>query len=197
MDDFFDIFRLQTHPYYRDYYECVIYGEGGKRNLFTRVLLRFIQEVFGKQDNSHLFFIVIDADGAEISILFDNYCDSIRSLISSRKISRYSFELLRKHSCFDFYSPKDDRYHCLVKTIHIPISLESEILKKGLEKIRNNRSRITQELQAMPIHDAIQRLAQIMGISKEELICRSIDDDWFKDETWFIHMCKELEDFFI
>ena len=49
MDDFFDIFRSDYHPFHEGY-KCVIYGEGGKK-LFERVIIPCVQKYLEERVN--------------------------------------------------------------------------------------------------------------------------------------------------
>ena len=197
MNDFNDIFRASSHPYYKDGYECVIYGEGGKKQLFNRVMIPFVGEVFGKKDFSencldHHFFVVIDADGVNVATLYKKYCDIIQHTIKSKNISRYSCKKAQFNPSYEFFSPIDSRNRCLVTAFHIPVSLEEELRQKGIGRLEKNRSKISADLLSMPVHDAMTELSKIHGISKKELVQKSVREGWFDDIPWYKEICKQL-----
>ena len=199
--DFNLIFRARSHPYYRGGYECVIFGEGGKKQLFNRVMIPFVGEVFGKRDFSgnsleHHFFVVIDADGVNAATLYDNYCDVIRHTIKSKKILRFSCKRSQHSPSYEFYSPIDSRNRCFVTALHIPISLEEELRQKGIDNLRDNRSKITYDLQNMKVHVAMTELSKNFGISKKELVKKSVREGWFDESPWYKEICQQLNSFF-
>lgn len=195
MDDFFDIFRSDYHPFHKGY-KCVIYGEGGKRKLFERVIIPCVQEVFGRKGLKHHFFVVADADGADPDHLCSIYYKAITENIRSRKTTRYSCRRRNGDSCHVFYSPHDERYQCIVKTAHLPTSLENELVLKGVDKFRGKISKKTQEnILNMPIHDALRSLSAHVGLTVEDFIKQSVNEEWFIDEPWFTEINHGLSSF--
>jgi len=195
MDDFFDIFRSDHHPFHKGY-KCVIYGEGGKKKLFERVIIPCIQEIFGRKGFEHHFFVVADADGADPDYLCSKYYDAIAENTRSRKTTRYSYRRQNGNSCYVFFSPRDERYQCIVKTTHLPTSLESELVLKGLDVFRDNIAKKTQEnIHDMPIHDALKVLSLHVGLTVEGFIKQSINEEWFIDKPWFTEISRELSSF--
>jgi len=201
MDDFYNLFRSKFHPFYSDNHDCVIYGEGGNKKLFVNVMIPLVNEVFGIQDfnkqDHHRFFVVVDADGENPSKLCNNYYDAIDHTIKSKKIKRFSFKVSQDKSCFDFFSPNDKRCRCFVKTSHIPISLERELISKGCErKIHNNREKVIADIQKLPVHEALKKLASELELSVEQLIQESVREGWFADDPWYQEINRALESYF-
>jgi hypothetical protein len=195
MSDLFDIFRSDYHPFHRGY-KCVIYGEGGKSKLFERVVIPCVQEVFGRGGFQHHFFVIVDADGADPDHLCNTYYKAITENICSRKITRYSCRPQNDGSCHVFFSPRDERYQCMVKTTHIPTSLESELVLTGLDKLQGHITRKTKErMLSVPIHDALRSLSAHVEMTVEEIIKQSVNDEWFIDKPWFIEINQGLGSF--
>jgi len=197
IEDFFDIFHSDFHPFHRKDYGCVIFGEGGKKKLFEHVVMPLIQEVFARKGYEHRFLVVLDADGAKPDGLCAKYCQVIKDHLVARKTTRYTCECSLSNACYSFLSPIDRRYRCLVKTAHLPQSLERELVLKGIE---HNKGRIGKKAQDnmlnMPIHQALETLAKKLNMTTEELIGLSIKEGWFVKEAWFIEIHHELESFF-
>ncbi len=160
-------------------------------------MIPFVGEVFGKKDFSkncldHHFFVVIDADGVNVTTLHEKYCDIIQHTIKSKKISRYSCRRSKVNPSYEFFSPIDARNRCVVTTLHIPVSLEEELRQKGIERLQKNRAKISTDLLNMPVHTAMTELSKIHEISKEELVQKSVREGWFNDMPWYIEICKQL-----
>ncbi len=184
MDDFFAIFRSEHHPYHGEY-GCVIYSEGGKSKLFERVVIPCVQEVFGKDEFVHHFFVVADADGADPEYLCGTYCEAIERNIRSRNITRYSCRCQDNDPCFIFFSPRDERYRCVVKATHLPMSLERELVREGLERFRSKiPGGVRRNILDMPVHDALRFLSDRVKLSVEDLIRLSVNEEWFTGEPW-------------
>lgn len=201
MDDFYNLFRSKFHPFYSEQHDCVIYGEGGKRKLFVNVMIPLVNEVFGRQDfnkqDHHRFFVVVDADGVNPSELCAKYYKAIVHTIKSKKIKRFSCKASKDKTCFDFFSPSDTRCRCFVKTSHIPISLERELISKGFErKIHENREKVFTDLQSLPIHEALENLASRLELSVKQLIQMSVSEGWFENDFWYQEINRDLESYF-
>jgi hypothetical protein len=201
MDDFYNLFRSSYHPFYTNKYECVIYGEGGKHKLFVNVILPLVNEVFGYPDcnkqNHHRFFVVVDADGEPPTTLCNNYYEAITQTLKSKSSQqRFDCKPSQNGTCFEFFSPKDPRGRCFVKTSHIPISLEKELVSKGCEKkIRNNRKKFIRDLHDMEIHKSLDTLASELEISVDQLIQMSVREAWFADDPWYQEITRNLASF--
>ncbi|MDO8871846.1 MAG: hypothetical protein Q7V05_03835 [Methanoregula sp.] len=178
-----------------------IFGEGGKKKLFDRIIIRLVGETFGKHDfsnmgNTHHFFVVMDADGVQTTVLCSDYCQTIRHNIRSRGTSRFSCKRPDNTDSYDFYNKKDTRYRCIVDTSHVPTSLEKELVRKGIEKIQKNRTKIAADLRIMDPHLALKKLAEILGLSVDQLILHSVQENWFTQENWYKEICIKLESYF-
>jgi len=200
MDAIFDIFRSKMHPYHAGKFQCIIYCEGGKKKLFVNVVIPLIKEVFGKADPcrhelKHQFFVIIDADGTPSKNLNDNYCQVIKSVIKTEKISRFTCQRPKDDSCYDFFSCSDKRSRCYVKTSYIPTSLEERLLHKGIYHLKEKRDTIPRQLSDIDVHLALKKLAERFHLSVEELISLSVNEGWFNDEEWYQQICKSIDDY--
>jgi hypothetical protein len=198
MDKVFEIFRSKMHPFYRDDFQCIIYCEGGKNKLFVNVIIPLIKEVFGKEDPykhelKHHFFVVIDADGDTTDHLNKVYCDTIKSVIKTEKICRFTCNRPEKDSYYDFFSHSDKRPRCYVKTAYIPTSLEEQLKIKGIAHLKEKRATLSKKIQDMDVHEALHELADYSGLSTEEFISLSVKDGWFDDQEWYQQICQNIK----
>jgi hypothetical protein len=84
----------------------------------------------------------------------------------------------------------------MVKTTHIPTSLESELVLTGLDKLQGHITRKTKErMLSVPIHDALRSLSAHVEMTVEEIIKQSVNDEWFIDKPWFIEINQGLGSF--
>ena len=84
-----------------------------------------------------------------------------------------------------------------MKTSHIPISLEKELISKGCErKIHNNREKVIADIQKLPVHESLEKLASHLNLSVEQLIQMSVRECWFADDDWFQEISRDLELYF-
>jgi hypothetical protein len=198
MDKVFEIFRSKMHPFYRDDFQCILYCEGGKKKLFVNVIIPLIKEVFGKEDpckheSRHHFFVVIDADGDTSNHLNKIYCETIKNVIKTERIGRFTCQHPKNGFCYDFFSRTDKRSRCYVKTAYVPTSLEEQLKIEGIAHLREKRGTLTKKIQGMDAHEALKELAECSGLSTENFIILSVKEGWFADKDWYQQICQNMK----
>jgi len=92
------------------------------------------------------------------------------------------------------FSERDSRYSIEINLYLIPQSLEKNLVRTALQSLKISESK-KRELTEKDPHRALREIADMLGISLDTLIRKSVDENWFSDSTWFNELLTCLRDF--
>ncbi|GEM_PF-2207622 len=185
------LLNKSKYNFYKTNYGFIIYGDNGKQNVVQKVLPRLVQDTFGKISEELKFLIILDQNGeSKKDIMTKIRNNVIKKLVN---IPYANLEESEDNILY-IYSEKDPQYRIIVQLLFlVPMSLEAQLRKKCLEKLKKEVSRCQKDklLQKEP-HEALDELAQLMGINMDELIRKSVIEGWFNNETWYITLLEKI-----
>lgn len=171
--------------YLRSIYPLLIYGDGGKPDIY-KILENTVAESLGKSDKNIYVNLILDDDGVDYEEFEETIKDRLEAL--SRNSNRF------------FYPPtfeQDDsgfilKYHksegsTIVNLFTIPLSLETQVAKKFIEKRCPHTSIIVED----DPHRAIDDLAREYYANRKDLLFRETSS-FLKSEIWVDNVLKQI-----
>jgi len=182
----------REYNYIKTSFGVIVYGDNGKQNVISKVLPRLILDLLGKIPDELRFLTILDEDDVPLSqTLRKIHKELVDRCIPDAEIQdRTSNEIL-------IVSLANDRYKIQIRVNLIPKSLEKQIVIQSLRFINLNLpNKEYKKLLEDDPHDALENIANMKSITKDELIKKSVKDKWFEDNSWYISILREIEDFF-
>jgi len=178
--------------WYRDNYLFFIFSDTNRFKIRTSVLPSFITQTLGR----YTYDIVIfdDDDGADKRKSLEDIIQCLKDTLTSRKFGYW--KILRTGDFFSFQAipEKDTRFLINIKVIFVPESLEILLVRKTLDKNSHIFSAPEKRsiLKRTDIHDAFEKCAKKMGLTRSELINKSVQEMWFGDDDWYKEITRHL-----
>ena len=182
------ILNKKRYRYLKENFGFIVYGNNGKATVISKILPRFAYDVIRKVPEKLALFIILDEDGTPLSQTLTQICKSIKA----KKIPHVN--VVCRDTIY-LFSEVDNRYSIELKIFLIPISLEKNLVNTAIEHVKITQKQKEKVLREDP-HEALQQLSQLFEISKNDLIRKSVEKDWFNKSPWFIKLISELKDFF-
>ncbi|EHR79673.1 hypothetical protein OCC_08999 [Thermococcus litoralis DSM 5473] len=179
----------REYRYIKTSFGVIVYGDNGKQNVISKVLPRLVRDLLGKIPEEIRLLTILDEDGVPLSQTLRKICKEItnRRIPDARIQNSTSNEIL-------IVSTANDNYKIRIRVYLIPQSLEKQIVSQSVHFTEVHQKYGTL-LEDDP-HDALENIAGIIGITKDELIGKSVKEEWFREELWYTNLLKEIEDFF-
>ena len=85
----------------------------------------------------------------------------------------------------------DCRYSIDIHVFQIPDSLEVKIVRKGVD-VFNVRGKQRKRLLNNDPHDSLNEIAKNNNLTKEQLIEKSVFEDWFINDSWYQDLINKI-----
>ena len=181
----------KEYHYIKTNFGIIVYGDNGKQTIIYKVLPRIVQDMMGKIPEELKFLVILDEDGVPLN----KTIEKIQKEIISRAIPNTKIQPLGDSpNELSIVSTVDESYKLRIHVYLIPYSLERQIVSKGVDFIRIP-SRNRGELLNDDPHNALEKIAETMKVSKDELIQRSVTEKWFEAEPWYNNLLAVIERF--
>jgi len=188
---FQEILRNILHPgkysYLKENFGFLVYGDNGKNTVISKILPRCAYDIMGKIPERIQMLTILDEDGVSFSHTINQICENIRL-----KNIPHTRILCDEH--VRAFSERDSRYSIEINLYLIPQSLEKNLVRTALQSLKISESK-KRELTEKDPHRALREIADMLGISLDTLIRKSVDENWFSDSTWFNELLTCLRDF--
>ena len=179
------ILNENKYQYLKENFGFIIYGDNGKTTVVSKIIPRFTYDVIRKIPEKLTVFTILDEDGTPLDYTIKQICKNIKY----RNIPHVNISCER---VIYISSDIDDSYAIEFNLYLIPQSLEKNLVAASLEHIKIKQIQKEKLMHEDP-HKALNQLAMILGISKDDLIRKSIREGWFNDSPWFTELIDNLE----
>jgi len=179
------------YHYLKNEFGIIIYGDNGKNNVISKVIPRLCYDLIGKDPPKQIdFLVILDENGESLSDIMVR----IREKIINKDIPDSEvLNINRDNIKVQFNS--DISYWIYIRVCLIPRSLEYQIIHKAVKTIKSISKRRQRKLLNSKEDDAFKEIADLIGVSKEELIRRSVFDNWFSGNEWYDGIIRKIRDF--
>jgi hypothetical protein len=173
----------------RDTYNLLVYGDNGRETIIKWILPKML-EILGDTPPEEKIKIlcILDEDGTNLNITIQEIINKLKN----RANSRSDEFIINNNEDYVTLQTKDDyRYSIEIHVFQIPDSLEVRIVRKGID-VFNIRGKQRIDLLNNDPHDSLNEIAKMSNISKEQLIERSVFEEWFRNDSWYQNLINKI-----
>ena len=177
--------------------KIIIYGDNGKLTISDLIIPRLVLEIVGIRPDNFSFIVILDSDGELDTERLKKVKGNIDQFLQAKRRTNYNHSVDEQNVCILLSSNNDTRYIVKFRFFLIPVSFERQLITKAVENCRSVISQNRRKhLQDMDPHIALNEIAKALKISKEELIRKSVNENWFGNEDWFKKMISMISESF-
>ena len=180
------ILNENKYNYLKENFGFVIYGDNGKTTVISKIIPRFTYDVIRKIPEKLTVLVILDENGTSSHYTIEQICKNIKS-------KNIPYANISCGRTIYVSSDIDSSYAIELKVYFISQSLEKNLVAASLEHIKIKQI-LKEKLMYEDPHKALNQIAMILGISKDDLICKSIIEGWFNDTPWFTKLIDNLKE---
>ncbi len=178
--------------WFQENYLFFVFSDTNRFKIRTTVLPLFITQTLDRF--TYDIIIINDEDGADNQHSLEEIIQCLKDTLNSRCFNYWSIIRTSDFFTFQVIFEKDPRIVINIKVIFVPESLEKLLVHKTLENHSQSFSAPEKRsiLRGTDIHDAFERCANKLGLTRPQLIEKSIQEMWFDEEPWYKEIIRRL-----
>ena len=180
------ILNENRYHYLKENFGFIIYGDNGKTTVISKIIPRFTYDVIRKIPEKLTVLVILDENGTPLHYTIKQICKNIKS----KNIPHANISCGRT---IYVSSDIDSSYAIELKVYFISQSLEKNLVAASLEHIKIKQIQKEKLMHEDP-HKALNQIAMMLGVSKDDLIRKSIIGGWFNDSSWFTELTDNLKE---
>jgi hypothetical protein len=174
---------LHNFDYTSKTFSVIVYGDNGRQTLINKVIPHLAFDLFRKVTVQIL--VVVDDDGAQHTQIVESIkCSISRKFGNLARVSVVTtkIEILSRAT--------NDKM--IIECFFIPRSLEIQVVEAFIPLIPKKKA---QKLHGLSPHEAVNKIAEFLGVKMIELFRKVVEDGLLTDKDWYSNFKRKIESF--
>jgi hypothetical protein len=170
-------------------YNLLIYGDNGRPTVIDKILPKMLDIIGNTPEPTNIKILcILDEGGINLNITIQEIINKLKDRANNRSDE---FIIINNKDNITLQTKDDCRYSIDIHVFQIPDSLEVKIVRKGVD-VFNVRGKQRKRLLNNDPHDSLNEIAKNNNLTKEQLIEKSVFEDWFINDSWYQDLINKI-----